>query len=387
MGIVLLAACENDDTLPDSPLTGEVIVFTLGGIDNSGISGTASFAKREDNATVITINLSGTSAGNSHPTHIHFNSAAEEGDIALSLSPVDVESGRSRTIVNVLDNGTTIGYDELINFDGYINVHNSANDLTNILAQGDIGQNVLTGNSMTYDLNPVSNPDIMGSVTFAERINGETLISVNLLNDNSATQRPGHIHMNTAAEGGEIAVRLSPTIAGKGMTNVAMLEDETAITYSQLIAFDGYINIHASISNISTFVAQGDIGQNALTGEMKSYTLTEKDVDGVNGTFTLYERMNGETLAIIALEGTTAGDMHPGHIHQNATAEGGNILLTLNPVNGETGLSMSNLSTLDNGMAISFADILNLDAHINIHNSANDLITLIAQGDIGINVD
>jgi hypothetical protein len=42
------------------------------------------------------------------------------------------------------------------------------------------------------------------------------------------------------------------------------------ITYQELLNFDGYINVHFA-SSLATLVAQGDIGQNQLTGVSKVY--------------------------------------------------------------------------------------------------------------------
>ena len=47
----------------------------------------------------------------------------------------------SMTQVEALDNGTAITYDEILTFDGYINVHLSATQLSTIVAQGNIGSN------------------------------------------------------------------------------------------------------------------------------------------------------------------------------------------------------------------------------------------------------
>ncbi|MCQ6468237.1 hypothetical protein NPN14_23720, partial [Vibrio parahaemolyticus] len=91
-----------------------------------------------------------TIAGASHPAHIHLNTAAEGGDIALTLNAVDGTTGKSTTVLKALDNGTKITYQELLNFDGYINVHLSTSSLATLVAQGDIGQNELTGVSKVY---------------------------------------------------------------------------------------------------------------------------------------------------------------------------------------------------------------------------------------------
>ena len=49
---------------------------------------------------------------------------------------------------------------------------------------------------------------------------------------------------------------------GMSMTNIVALDDETAITYEQLLEFNGYINVHLSMAELATVVAQGNIGVN-----------------------------------------------------------------------------------------------------------------------------
>lgn len=85
------------------------------------------------------------------------------------------------------------------------------------------------------------------------------------------------------------------------------------------------------------------------------------------------------------LNNSPAGASHSAHIHANTAAEGGGILFTFNAVDGDSGMSMSNISNLDDTTPITYSDLLSLDAYINVHLSANDLGTLVAQGDIGSN--
>ena len=56
-------------------------------------------------------------------------------------------------------------------------------------------------------------------------------------------------------------------------------------------------------------------------------------------------------------------------------------------MNGATGLSMTNMRALNDGTEIGYSDIESLDGYINIHKSAEDLATLVAQGDIGSNAN
>ena len=383
---LILVSC-NDIVEPIPIPTGNMETFDLASVADPSISGTAQFIENDNNTTTINLTLSGTPAGGMHPAHIHFNTAAEGGDIALTLGTVMGGSGTSSITVSTLDDGTPITYSELMDFDGYINVHLSSSDLGTLVAQGDIGQNALTGDVKTYTLDTKAVAGISGTATFTRRRNDETLVKIMLDGTPDGGMHPSHIHFNTAAEGGAIAVSFNPINGTTGMsaTNVAMLDDETAITYEELMDFDGYINVHLSADDLGTLVAQGDIGQNELTGTEKIYELSEKAVAGISGTATFKQRKNGEALAVLELMNTPEEGMHPAHIHSNTALQGGGIVFTFNPVDGSTGMSQTNVAMLDDETAFIFDDVLEFDGYINVHLSAEDLGTIVAQGDIGQN--
>ncbi|MGC6285811.1 MAG: hypothetical protein ACON4X_09155 [Polaribacter sp.] len=85
------------------------------------------------------------------------------------------------------------------------------------------------------------------------------------------------------------------------------------------------------------------------------------------------------------LNNTLAGASHPAHIHANTAAEGGGILFTFNAVDGDSGMSMSNISDLDETTPIAYEELLDIDAYVNVYLSVNELSTIVAQGDIGSN--
>lgn len=260
----------DDDPMPADPMpTGEEKSFPLASITNLQAVGTIKFIEIDDSSITVEIEISNGEAGGEHPSHIHLNTAAEGGDIAISLTPVNGDTGMSSTNFNQLDDGTVITYAQLLEFDGYVNVHNSADDLASLVAQGDIGQNELTGNLTQYILGSVDDPEISGAITFAERVNGEALAVILLNNTPAGGEHPGHIHMNSAAEGGDIAFTFQPVNGDTGLsgTNVSMLDDGTAFGYAEVIEYDGYVNIHASATDLATLVAQGDIGSNADSEE------------------------------------------------------------------------------------------------------------------------
>ena len=368
-------------------LTGTAKVYALGSVAVEDIDGTATFEERVNGEALATIMLNNTPADGMHPGHIHMNTAAEGGDIAFTFAPVNGATGISKTNVATLNDDTAFGYAEVLEYDGYINIHLSAEDLGTLVAQGDIGQNELTGESKTYDLSSVDVPTISGTATFEERLNGEALATIMLEGTPDGGMHPGHIHANSAAETGDIIFTFEPVNGNTGIskTNVAMLNDETPFGYDEVLTVDGYINIHLSATDLGTLVAQGDIGENELTGTSKTYTLANVDVPGIMGTATFFERVSGSALAVVELSGTTAGDSHPGHIHANSAAETGPIILTLNPVIGATGKSKTHIEALNDMTLFGYQDVLAVDGYINYHLSADDLATLVAQGNIGTN--
>ena len=242
-------------------------------------------------------------------------------------------------------------------------------------------------NSKTYTLGTAGDAGIFGTAKFIENSDATLSIEIALENTVQASTHPAHIHFNTAAQGGDIALSLEAVVGatGKSKTTFTTLNDGTSINYQALLNFNGYINVHQSAQALDVLVAQGDIGQNELTGVKKSYQLTEKDVAGINGSIEFAQRVNETTLVTINLVGTTAGASHPAHIHANDIATTGDIIVGLNPVIGDTGISKTQLATLVGGAAVSYSDFLTLNAYVNVHLSDANLATLVAQGNIGSN--
>lgn len=244
------------------------------------------------------------------------------------------------------------------------------------------------GQTKTFELNSVADPNISGSATFIQNEDMSTTVELQLVGTPAGGMHPAHIHYNTAAESGGIAVTLGTINGDTGFSTAtfSQLNDNTSVSFADMLSFDGYINVHLSASDLGTIVAQGDIGQNELTGLTTSYTLNEKDVPGISGTATFSQRVNGEALAELNIVNTPAGGSHPAHIHSGSVANApGGILFTFNPVNGDTGISKTNLSMLDDNTLFGYNDVLVVDGYINVHLSSMDLGTIVAQGDIGIN--
>lgn len=382
--MLFVSGCDDDNDDPGPQLTGNNVTYNLSSVSNPAISGTVKFEERDDDFVVITIDLNGTSAGGTHPAHIHSSSAAEGGPIVLDLTAVDGATGVSQTAANTWNDGTPLVYDDLLTYDGHVNVHMSTSDLATLIAQGDIGGNELTGDNTVYEMIPVADPAVIGTTTFAKRKNGTTLVTVDLDGTQAGSTHPSHIHANYILQGGGIVIDLNPVDGATGIarTTVRELNDGTAITYDELIDFNGYVNVHAGPS----FVAQVDIGQNALTGDKEEYTLNELNGSGVSGTVVFEKRKNGNTIITLSLQGTVEGGDHPAHIHANDAATGGGIVLDLDNVSGLTGKSVTNVNALKDATPVTYDELINYNGHINVHQSPTNLATRIAQGNIGSNV-
>ncbi|MFI8379877.1 CHRD domain-containing protein [Leeuwenhoekiella sp. NPDC079379] len=394
--LLSLVGCNSDDDGIDvipGEATGNITTYDLASVSNPDISGTVTFTEKLDGSTDVSILMDGTTSG-SHPAHIHAGTALEGGDIVVDLTPVDGATRRSLTNITATNDGSALSYADLIAFDGYINVHASADNLGTLLAQGDIGQNDLTGESKEYTLFTKDVDGIDGIALFEERVSGKTLVTLDIDGTPDGGMHPAHIHAGTTLDNGAIVVSLATVIGDTGLskTDVTALNgtDGTpnagaAVSYDDLLEFDGYINVHLSATQLSTIVAQGDIGQNEIV-DTKEYMLKAKTDADIKGTATFSMRADSTSLIILDVENTIAGATHPAHIHANSAVETGAIVVSLQGVNGDTGLSMTNVAALNDETAVTYEDLLDFDGYINIHLGPDaQLATVVSQTDIGAN--
>ena len=229
--------------------TGQSIEFPLGLLTDETISGTASFFELTDNS--IDVELSVTNTTNLVvPANIRTGTAAEGGDVFVALNPVN-RAGTSSTNIN------NVSFSEIFDFDGYVEI--GANDA--IVAQGDIGQNALTGEFIEYPLPSISDPNISGIAVFSQRNNGNTLIVVRLENTIPGVMSPTHLHMDPSIQGPVVIdLNLLDGTTGISASSVSTFDDGTPMTYDQLISFNGYVNVHESVDNLTVLIAEGDVG-------------------------------------------------------------------------------------------------------------------------------
>jgi hypothetical protein len=252
----------------------------------NGIEGTITFWEYNDSQTLVTLSLDNgpTGANVSHSAHTHNGSASEGGGIKFYLSPLDgtnkndSNDGTSARLVNR-------SFDELSGFNGYVNIHESVENLGNIVAQGNIGPNATgtLGAGLSLVDNPTTNTKeltaqsnngafsngVPGQLQLRELTADQTFVTVRLDPDGdgefedgptqgslqeATVSHPAHIHGSEGA----IQDYLSPVGGSDSKAR------SSQIVPNHVLNSDGiYVNVHESAANLQNIVSQGDVGSSS----------------------------------------------------------------------------------------------------------------------------
>ena len=123
------------------------------------------------------------------------------------------------------------------------------------------------------------------------------------------------------------------------------------------------------------------------TGNQSVYSLQPGSDYAVSGTVTFKELKDGTANVIIQLSGTEGEVQHPVHLHLgNISVDGANVAAFLNPVLGKTGKSETHLTSLADESAVTYKQLIGLNACVKIHLSASgpDQTIVLAGGNIGL---
>ncbi|MEX0275739.1 MAG: hypothetical protein AB3N16_15310 [Flavobacteriaceae bacterium] len=243
-----------------------------------------------------------------------------------------------------------------------------------------------TGKSISYPMNKVDDLNIFGQAKFIENQDNSTTVEITLQNTFTGEKHGVVLRRNTGAEGGGIARTLNTMdgTTGKSSTTFSTLDNGQGITYTDLLTFDGYLNVTRTDNVHGEDISQGGIGPNKLTGKSKEYGVTPVGNSPIVGKAIISERVNGTSLIVITLAGTTAQSNPKAYIYEKAIDSLGNIAIDLSDVQGDKGYSATQVEALNNGQGLTYDDLIDFDGHIKIVDSADETLVL-AQGNIGVN--
>ncbi|HEX7003800.1 MAG TPA: CHRD domain-containing protein [Trueperaceae bacterium] len=129
------------------------------------------------------------------------------------------------------------------------------------------------------------------------------------------------------------------------------------------------------VSACSPGVTPGAVEPNAI-----SYALDPVAASGVDGIVTFEKMSDTETLVTIEVEGLDPGQTYPAHIHTGNYPDGP-VYIPLTPVSGDTGTSVTMVTTDPNGVAVDYEFLVNYDGFVNVHAPAGSPI--LATGETG----
>ncbi len=124
-----------------------------------------------------------------------------------------------------------------------------------------------------------------------------------------------------------------------------------------------------------------------FTGNEAVYALQQASDLDVSGTVTFKEKRDGTADVLVVLNGTEGNAEHPVHLHLGNIAEpAADVAALLNPVIGSTGNSETSLVRLADESAITYTQLLDLNACIKVHLGASgpDRDIILAGGNIGL---
>ncbi len=139
--LFFLSSCGSEDNIEPAGIN-EIIIdqieYQLTAINDSEVTGVATFTRDSNYNTTILIKLDNTTT-DEHPAYIRFNSASEGGEVAITLTVCTCAEGT--TVVTKLDDGTPIDFDGLLKLDGHVSIQASSENPDVVIALADIGSN------------------------------------------------------------------------------------------------------------------------------------------------------------------------------------------------------------------------------------------------------
>jgi hypothetical protein len=142
--MLVMVACQQEEE--ESIYSGNSKSYDLFQSSDFEYKGFATFRELKSGEVEIEIDLQGPRSEEAYffTGHLHFGPYdAESADVAYLLSPVDIRTLNSKTVLGQLSNGESLSFEAIGAFNGHIKIHlaDEGPDYAIILASGNIGSN------------------------------------------------------------------------------------------------------------------------------------------------------------------------------------------------------------------------------------------------------
>lgn len=153
------------------------------------------------------------------------------------------------------------------------------------------GDSEFTGNEVRMELIPgtVSGNTTSGSLLIRERTDGNAQLDITLNNVLSGAEHPVHLHFGSLEDNGEVATFLTTVRevdgVGQSSTILTNLDNDTQVSYSNILTFNGSIKIHFESSGPleDAILGSTNIGMNM--GGNEAYLNGSKSITTCNSNF------------------------------------------------------------------------------------------------------
>jgi uncharacterized surface protein with fasciclin (FAS1) repeats len=144
--------------------------------------------------------------------------------------------------------------------------------------------------------------------------------------------------------------------------------NDANVTAADIAATNGTVHV------IDTVLVPPLLGK-AKVGVIR-YPVTEMNGTGINGLVIVKGDTRNSTVTVL-MQGTPAGGKHPMHFHAGNCDSNGDVVIPLNDLDGTTGTSRTVVN-------VPYGTIVGGDHYLNIHLSADDMGTIVACGEVGL---
>lgn len=238
-----LSSCKKNDSSP-APRTKTYNIQTYPGYS---VSGTATFTEVLNKDSVkIDVKLSGSSVTNVtlFPVLIRQGTSLENGPLQFNVGNLDGN-------IKELQNELNISFDDLLNFNGSIDVYRNTTDTNSVIAQGEIGANEIFTSYNMYD--PLNTTQMNGQFRIYKRSTGAYLV-IGL--DTSKIQTNGVIASHPARvykADGTRDFDLSDVSGTSGISSTNITDH----TYDDLVHYSGMVKVLLSQDMQDVTISQG----------------------------------------------------------------------------------------------------------------------------------